>query len=249
MENKHIVPLTIPSYLVDFKQRLRPSNFMALAQESAMEAAGVLQFGFEDLAKHNLAWVVSRTKLVFEKIPMWKDRVEFHTWHKGVDGLYFIRDYQMLDKDGSILVNGTSSWITLNTQTRSLFRTDELAQWFDITPQCTDSALEENAGKIVVPKDSRLVTSHRVTYSDVDFIGHANNTSYIVWAMDCLPSELLRDNFPHIVEINFNKETRGGEVVDIFRKVKEDESSVVVLFEGRVEGITHFTARFTYKKI
>ena len=47
MENKHIVPLNIPSYLVDFKQRLRPSCFMSIAQEMAMAAAGVLHFGFE----------------------------------------------------------------------------------------------------------------------------------------------------------------------------------------------------------
>ena len=248
MENKHIVPLNIPSYLVDFKQRLRPSCFMSIAQEMAMEAAGVLHFGFEDLAEHELAWVLSRTKLVFHRVPMWKDRVEFHTWHKGVNGLYFIRDYRMLGEDGSTLVDGTSSWITLNTKTRSLFRTDELDRWYDITPQCTDDALEENAGKIVVPKDSELVASHTVKYSDVDFIGHANNTSYVAWAMDCLPEELLRDNFPHIVEINFIKETRGGEVMDIYRKIREDEASTVVLFEGRVNGLPHFTARFTYEK-
>ena len=246
MEKKHSTRLCLPSYLVDFKQNLRPSSFMSLAQEMAMEGAEVLNFGFEDLAKHDLAWVVSRTKLVFNRAPRWKEFVEFSTWHKGVKGLYFIRDYQMTDKDGRVIVNGTSSWITINTKTRTLFRTDELSNYFDISPQNTESALVEPASKILLPKGMQLVGSHKVTYSDVDFIGHANNTSYIVWAMDFLSEELLRNSYPKSVEINFNKETRAGEIIDIFRQVEKVDLSDVVTFEGKVDNVTHFVARFIY---
>ncbi len=248
METKHIVPLTIPSYLVDYTKRLRPACFMSIAQEMAVEAATVLHFGYEDMAAHDLAWVVSRTKLIFNRVPVWKDKVEFQTWHKGINGLYFLRDYRMVGEDGEVLIDGTSSWIALNTKTRSLFKTEDLGLYFDITPQNTESAIEAPAGKIVAPKDSELVASHKVEYSDVDFIGHANNASYISWAMDCLPEALLRGSFPHIVEINFNKETRGGETIDIYRKVREDDTAMVVIFEGKVAGLTHFTARFTYDK-
>lgn len=249
MEAKHIVDLDIPSYLVDFKKQLRPSCFMSLAQEMAMKAADVLDFGYNQLAEHDLAWVLSRTKLIFEQVPHWQEQVEFSTWHKGISGLYFLRDYQLKDRNsGQILVNGTSSWITINTKTRSLFRTAELSNYFNTEPQCSDFALEEEAGKILVPKDSELVCRHKVSYSDLDFIGHANNTSYVNWVMDCLPVELLRDSYPKVLEINFSKETRAGEEVDIYRFIAEEEDKTVISFEGKVEGRTHFSARFTYKK-
>ncbi len=247
-EKKHIVPLTIPSYLVDYKKRLRPACFMSIAQEMAVEGATVLNFGYEDMAAHDLAWVVSRTKLIFNRTPLWKDRVEFQTWHKGIQGLYFIRDYKMTGPDGEALVVGTSSWIAFNTKERSLFPTQDLGLYFDVSPQCGENAIEATAGKIAFPKDAEQVASHTVTYADLDFIGHANNASYIAWAMDYLPEDLLRDSFPHVVEINFNKETRYGEVVDIFRKVTRNETSTVVVFEGKVAGLPHFTARFTFDK-
>lgn len=247
-EEKHIVPLTIPSYLVDYKKRLRPACFMSIAQEMAVEGATVLHFGYEDMAAHDLAWVVSRTKLIFHSTPLWKDKVEFQTWHKGIQGPYFIRDYRLVGENGEILVDGTSSWIALNTKERTLFRTQDLGEYFDLTPQSSDDAIETPAGKIASPKDAQKVASHTVTYADLDFIGHANNASYIAWAMDYLPEELLLGSFPHMVEINFNKETRYGEMVDIYRKVIENETSTVVVFEGKVDTLAHFTARFTYEK-
>ncbi len=249
MEEKHIVDLEIPSYLVDFKKQLRPSCFMSLAQEMAMKAADVLEFGYDQLAEHDLAWVLSRTKLVFEKVPKWQQQVQFATWHKGISGLYFIRDYQLRDKSsGEILVNGTSSWITINTKSRSLFRTTELAQFFNTEAQSSDFALKEEAGKILVPKESELVCTHKVTYSDLDFIGHANNTSYVNWVMDCIPADLLRDSYPKVLEINFSKETKAGEEVQIFRHIEETEDKSVISFDGKVDGRTNFTARFTYEK-
>lgn len=247
MEKKYSEELVIPSYLVDFKQRLRPAHFMAIAQEAATEGALQIGMGFNDLAVHDLAWVLSRTKLVFNKVPVWKDKVTFETWHKGINSLFFIRDYQMKDSEGNILVNGTSSWITLNTKERTMFPTADLSKYFDVTAQNTENALEENCVKIPKLRNAELVASHSVKFSDVDFIGHANNTAYIVWAMDCLPEELLQQ-YPDVVEINFNKETRPGETVDIYRIIKTDESgATIALFEGRVGDLPHFTARFTYK--
>lgn len=240
--------MTIPSYLVDFKKRLRPACFMSIAQEMAVEGATVLGFGYEDMAAHDLAWVVSRTKFIFNKVPVWKDKVEFHTWHKGIQGPFFIRDYQMTDENGELLIDGTSSWIALNTRERSLFPTRDLGLYFDVSPQCEENAIDVPAGKIPAPKNAGIVEKHTVTYADLDFIGHANNASYIAWAMDFLPEDLLMDSFPHIVEINFNKETRYGETVEICRQVTDSENGTVVVLEGRVDGLTHFTSRFTYEK-
>lgn len=247
MESKYLTELIIPSYLVDYKQRLRPAHFMAVAQEAATEGAEQIGMGFDSLASHDLAWVLSRTKLVFNKVPHWKDKVSFSTWHKGVNGLFFIRDYQMKDSEGNVLVNGTSSWITLNTKERTLFPTSDLSKYYDVSAQCSENALEEQAVKVPKLRNAELVATHKVEYSDVDFIGHANNTAYIVWVMDCMPQDLLA-LYPDVLEINFNKETRAGESVDIYRIVKTDESgATVVLFEGRVGDLPHFTARFTYK--
>ena len=248
METKHIEKMLIPSYLVDSQQRLRPSSFMCIAQEMAMRAADALNFGFDDLAAHDLAWVVSRTHLIFDRIPHFRDNIEFATWHKGVNGLYFIRDYQMNDASGRSLVRGTSSWIALNTKERSLFRSDRLAEFFDTRPQNLESAIEENACRLRADRNAELVASHCVRYSDCDFIGHANNTSYITWAMYLLPADLVNGAFPAELDINFSKETREGENIDIYRNIIESEEGITVNFEGKSSNETHYLLRLIYKK-
>ena len=249
MEQKHIVDIHIPSYLVDKNQKLRPSCFLSLAQEMAMEAADVLHFGFDDLAKHNLAWVVSRTHLEFTDTPVWRDDVRFATWHKGIDGLFFLRDYLLTDNDGNIKVKGTSSWLVIDTQSRRLFRTDRLAELFDVSPQCTDNAVEEPAPKIVFPKglQSESMGTRTVKYSDVDFIGHANNTAYVLWAMDLLPDNLAFEGRLKTLDINFNLETKAGEEIELFRTAQITPEEEIYYIEGKVEGRSHFTARFIFQ--
>lgn len=246
MADKYSKQSVIASYHVDGTQKLRPASFMALAQEMAFEAATALSFGHAELAKHNLAWVLSRAHIEFDQAPVWQEKVDFKTWHKGIDGLFFIRDYHLLSEDGSSRVRGTSSWLVIDTESRRLFRTDRLCEMFDLTPQNTDNAVETPAGKIVLPKGvgPELVDTHVVKYSDVDFIGHANNTSYISWAMDCMPEGL---GFPKSFDINFTLETKYGEEVELYRTVEKTECGTEVCVEGRVGGRAHFTSKFVFE--
>ena len=248
MEQKHSVDLQIASYLVDKNKYLRPSCFMSLAQEMAMEGADVLNFGYDDLAKFGLAWVISRTHLEFADTPKWKDLLQFSTWHKGVEGLFFLRDYLLTDREGNTKVKGTSSWIVIDTQSRRLFRTDRLAEHFDISPQCTDNAVEHPAEKIIIPKDSQTVLAgkHTVKYSDLDFIGHANNTAYVAWSMDMLPEETVLEKPLKVLDINFNLETKAGEEIELYRTAEITPEGQVYYIEGKVNGRSHFTARFIF---
>ena len=86
------------------------------------------------------------------------------------------------------------------------------------------------------------VAEHRVSYSDVDFVGHANNARYVVWAMDCLDYETVSTRRVRSLRINFNKEIRPGESVAIFRAPVEGGWVV----EGRVEDRSSFCAEFIF---
>ncbi|MGM9790834.1 MAG: acyl-[acyl-carrier-protein] thioesterase [Candidatus Cryptobacteroides sp.] len=248
MEQKYKKALQIPSYLVDSNKRLRPSCFMSLAQEMAMRGADMMNFGHNDLAKFGLAWVVSRTHLEFTDTPKWKDELEFSTWHKKVDGLFFLRDYLLTDTQGNVKVKGTSSWLVIDTRTRRLYRTDRLAENFDLTPQCTEDAVEQPAAKIIIPKDleSELSGRHTVKYSDLDFIGHANNTAYVSWAMDTLPLTTVLEKPLKVLDINFNLETKAGEEIELYRTAQITPEEEIYYIEGKVEDRSHFTARLAF---
>ena len=221
--------ICLPCYQTDRNGLLRVTGFMDLAQEIAYWAAEELGFGYTSLHVHHTAWVLSRMHLHFDSPAKWRDSVKLYTWHKGADGLFYLRDFDLQDPDGNHLVRGTSSWVVMNEETRRLVRPEDLSSLLkhDIK---VDDAIPEPAPKVVFPADAEPAGGHIVSYSDIDIIGHTNNVRYMVWAMDHIPAEEalkpVRD-----VWINFNKETTLGDRIEIFRS-RQGESWYV---EGRKE--------------
>ena len=99
--NKFIQKHVIPCYQTDANWRLKPASFMDLAQEAANSHAAILGFGYDDLIQSRTAWILSRVNIHFIKAPLWRDEVTLTTWHKGLERLFFLRDFILTDKDGN----------------------------------------------------------------------------------------------------------------------------------------------------
>ena len=208
----------VPCYDTDVAHYLKPGAFMDLAQEIANVSADSLGFGFDDLQRFGTAWILSRMRIEFLNMPCWKDLVELQTWHKGFDGPFYVRDFRMLDADGQPAVLATSSWLILDMNSRRLLRREHLEDKLPLGTECPVSAIDEPCGKVTMPEGYlEEVAEHRVGYSDVDFVGHANNARYVVWAMDCLDYETVSTRRVRSLRINFNKEVCAGDTVEIFR--------------------------------
>lgn len=235
--------ICIPCYETDASFYLKPSSFMDMAQEIAYWAAQMLGFGYDDLHVHHTAWVLSRLHFHFADPPKWRDHVTLYTWHKGPSGLFFLRDFYLQDAAGNRIVTCTSSWVIIDERTRRLVRPEEMEHLLSLDGE-VDSAIEEEAPKVMMPRGSEPVPAgeHTVVYSDVDIIGHTNNARYMVWAMDCLPLEMaqrpVRDAY-----INFNKETKPGDTVQLYRLC----SPSACLVEGRdAEGKSCFVVKLVF---
>ena len=211
--------MCVPCYHTDASFYLKPAAFMDMAQEIAYWAAHELGFGYDDLHVHHTAWVLSRMHFHFEKLPKWRDDVSLYTWHKGADGLFYLRDFYLQDKDGNRLVTGTSSWVVIDEQTRRLVRPEELQERLGADEEKMEDAIAERAPKVAMPRgaEPEPAGEHTVAYSDVDIIGHTNNARYMVWAMDCIDFETASTRRVRDLYINFNKETTPGTCVQIGR--------------------------------
>ena len=234
--------ISIPCYQTDSKLQLRPAAFMDLAQEIAYWAAQELGFGYDTLHIHHTAWVLSRMHIHFVQPALWREQVSIYTWHKGSAGLFYMRDFDLVNAAGEHSVLCTSSWVVINEETRRLVRPEDLAQFLAVDYE-VDDAIAEPAPKVALPKDSEAecVAEHRVAFSDVDLIGHTNNARYVVWAMDCLPLSQTEQPLKDLY-INFNKETKADELVQLYRL--QDGTSWYV--EGRVDGKSCFVVKLEY---
>lgn len=242
---KHIQDFTIPCYNTDASWRLKPSAFMDLAQEAAGLHAVYLGFGYDDLIKTKTAWILSRVHVEFPDTPLWREEMTLTTWHKGLDRLFFIRDFVMTDKQGRERVKATTSWLVLNLETRSMVRDPNLVEEGTI---CTENAIENPADKVRMPRDVEAlpVYEHVVGYSDVDMLGHANNAMYMQWAMDAVDYELASTKPVKEFTINFNHEIKAAEKVTLYRACVEKEDGLHVFIEGRTEEASSFCVEIIF---
>lgn len=231
--NRYIQNFHIPCYNTDMSWRLKPAAFMDLAQEAANLHATRLGFGYDEMIESKSAWVLSRMRVVFEDTPKWREEVSLMTWHKGLDRLFFLRDFLMTDKEGNPKIKATTSWLVINLQTRRLVRDPKL---LDEGTICSDNVLENPADKVVMPKDAepQLIVEHVVGYSDLDMNGHANNARYMQWAMDAVNYEISSVKPVKEFTINFNHEVKPQETVSIYKSIVEAEDGRHVFVEGKV---------------
>lgn len=237
--------ITIPCYDTDAAWRLKPSSFMNLAQEAAGRHAVYLGFGYDDLIVSNTAWILSRMHIVFTDVPKWRENITLTTWHKGLNRLFYLRDFILTDDQGRERVKATTSWLVLNLETRRLVRDPHLMEEGTV---CMDNAIEVPADKVIMPKDiePEYVMEHIVAYSDIDTNGHANNAMYMQWAMDAVDYEVASKRAVKEFVINFNHETKPMDHVQMYRAVVDKEDGCHVFIEGRVNDNSAFCVEIIF---
>lgn len=230
---KYTQKIIIPCYDTDASWRLKPTSFMNYAQEAAGNHAVHLGFGYDDLIASNTAWILSRVHVEFPNAPRWREEVTLNTWHKGLSRLFFLRDFLITDIEGKERVKATTSWLVLNLETRRLVRDPKLVEEGTV---CAENVLEIPADKVQMPKDieAEHVMDHAVAYSDVDMNAHANNAMYMQWAMDAVDYSIASSRPVKEFTINFNHETKFGDVVSIYKARVEKEDGLHVFVEGKV---------------
>ena len=241
---KYIQEYTIPCYDTDASGRLKPASFMNLAQEAAGQHAVYLGFGYDDLIATNTAWILSRVHIRFVDTPMWKDDVVLSTWHKGLNRLFFVRDFRLTDKEGRTRLEATTSWLVMNLETRRLVRDPQLREG----SECLEDVIATPAGKVQMPKDvePQLMFEHLVAYSDIDVNGHANNAMYMQWAMDAVDYDIASTRPVKEVTINFNHETKAGDVVALYKSIIKTEDGRRVYVEGKVGDTSAFCVEIIF---
>ena len=242
---KYTKDLTIQCYETDAAWRLKPASFMNFAQEAAGNHAVYLGFGYDDLIASNTAWILSRVRVVFTDTPKWKEDVTLTTWHKGLNRLFFLRDFIITDKAGRERVKATTSWLILDLATRRLVRDPKLMEDGTV---CTENIIETPADKVQMPKDVEAVhvMDHLVAYSDVDMNAHANNAMYMQWAMDAVDYEVASTRPVKEFTINFNHEAKPGDTVSLYKSRVEDGEDLKVFVEGKVDGQSAFCVEILF---
>ena len=233
----------ITCYEADANQLMRPTAMLDLMQQAANTNASTLGFGYDEMIDSNIAWVLSRIHVKFINTPKWRQEVNLKTWHKGVAKLFYLRDFILSDKEGNTMALATTSWLIIDLNTRRLVRNNDLA--LCDTPM---HAIEAPADKVVQPVDiePELVRKHPVTWSEIDTNGHVNNVKYVVWAIDAVKQEDIKERPLKELLINYDAEVMPGDVVKISRVRQETENGIIYYITGKVADKQNFAVKLVF---
>ena len=230
----------------DARQQLKAHTLLCKMQDIANEHASQLHFGYEDMTPKGVAWVLSRMKVRFEKEIHWRDQVLLRTWHKGVNGVFSLRDFQIFSgkKPEEVLVSATTSWLIINLENRRMQRADHVIGQDIVDTAYLVDAIAQVCDKILVPKELEAAGTRRVRYSDIDFNLHTNNAKYVEWGFDAIDPTYLLNHTIEEFQINFNAESRLGDEVELW---KQSLSDLEYYVEGRCNGKNIFQILIRFK--
>jgi medium-chain acyl-[acyl-carrier-protein] hydrolase len=208
MRTIYRMPVRIRSYEVDAHGRLQAPILCRLLQEAATIHAADLGVSVESLIDGGVAWVLSRLSLAMDRWPGVEDEVVIETWPEALDRLTTERRFEIRGATGDRLGHASTLWLVLDLHRRRPIR----------VPAAVADALSRHElgdrpvrpAELEVPDPVDRAVRFTVRRSDLDKAGHANNTSYVEWALEAVPDRVWEAYQLAELHISYRSECRRG---------------------------------------
>jgi len=231
-ESKNILRFEqrIPAYYVSLNGQIKFFTLAGMLLEGAAIHSSLHGYGYDDMVRDNIYWVLSRFHVTMHSYPRMGEPVVIETWHKGANRLFFLRDYRMMSEDNRLLASATSAWLVLDGNTGRPKKMNEGYSFreFDVDNLHAIESVPDKLPQIQEP-DSQIITTAR--YSDLDINKHVNAIKYIEWIQDHYDENVYKSKNVEEFQINYQLETRFGEEVEV-RMKRTFEGGDYDYFEG-----------------
>ncbi|WP_296333871.1 acyl-ACP thioesterase domain-containing protein [uncultured Treponema sp.] len=184
----------------------------------------------DTLTKNGYACLVSRVAFRFHRLPRENENYVFTTYEEKAEALQLVRAYEFTTPKGEPLITGLSSWLLVDPVAHRIIPTKK----FDLRPP-VESQKEHNClkyGKIQIPEDLEKWDEWKILYSDIDGNNHVNNARYGAFVANAIPENLREKDFTDF-RLNYAKEAKLGQKLEIFGKVNEEEKRLTIV--GKTE--------------
>jgi acyl-ACP thioesterase len=218
----------IPSYFVDDNAQLTVTSLFQLIQEMSDRHATILGAGWQQLRHRGFFWVITKIKLIINRLPSWQEPVLLRTWVKKSEAATSPRDFEMEDAEGNILVAASTIWAILDKEQSRPQRMDMFDSLF--MPQ-ERSAIDRKPPKIGPIQLSEVLPEPKsVLHSDIDMNHHVNNAHYIQWAFDSVRDDFRKSHKISSVVVNFIAQAKPGDRYRVCTEHLADENYKTAIF-------------------
>lgn len=196
---------------VDRFGRLRPSAILYFAQEVAGDHFSLLAMDYDALRKRGLFWAVTRHRVQITRLPVRGETIHVETWPLPTTRVAYPRSMVAYDEKGNELFRSISIWVLMDQEKRNMI----LPGKSGIAVPGTLRGLELATPAGLMARDLADSRERRVCFTDLDRNGHMNNTRYLDWIADLLPSPFHREHPVKEFTVCYLSEAREGQELQL----------------------------------
>ena len=218
MEPLFIQNFEITDNMVDCYGRLKPSMILYCAQEVAGQHCNILSVDYDTLAQRRMFWAVTRHRVQITRLPRRGETIRIETWPMPTTRVAYPRSVVAYDEAGNECFRSISLWVLMDLDTRNMI----LPGKSGVSVVGTLRGNELAAPTSLVLRDHTSHCSRSVCFTDLDRNGHMNNTRYLEWIYDLLPSAFHQQHTPKEFTVCYLSESREGQRLDMHWDFQEE---------------------------
>lgn len=218
MEKIYSKKMQIPNIATDCFGRMKMAWLLACLQEVAGEHCEILGASNGEYGGRQLFWAVTRHKVEITRLPGAREEITLRTWPCPTTRVAYPRATVAYDEAGNELFRAMSLWVLMDVSSRAMI----LPGKSGVLVEGITTGHEIGTPGSLAPAMGGITVSRPVRYTDLDVNGHMNNTQYLNWVEDLLPSAYHRDHTAKEFTICYLSEARENQVLDLKWELGED---------------------------
>ena len=244
MEPLYSQNFEITDHFVDCFGRMTPASILLMIQEVAGKHCTALSVDYDTLAKRRMFWAVTRHRVQVSRMPRLGETIRVETWPMPTTRVAYPRSVVAYDAAGNECFRAISLWVLMNLDTRSMI----LPGKSGISVVGSLRGLELPSPGSLALMDHTQTRQRQVCFTDLDRNGHMNNTRYLNWVSDLLPSAFHQEHEVKEFTICYHAEAREGQLLDLsWDFPQEDCLQVDARRADTDQGERVFSARLLYR--
>lgn len=213
---------------IDFNNNLKIKSLLGYLEDVGGIHSNVVGYGLLDIPVKKRSWVLLNWKVKILKRPRYAETLKVKTWAYGMDKIYALRDFEVHNEKGELVVIATSKWVCLDTEKKAIIRIDdEMKNAYTLeNKKVFDGEIE----KLKEP-DGNYIQEEilQVTRDMIDVNHHVHNLNYIDFASHILPYEIMQSATN--IEVMYKKEIKENDKIRCKYTIQNGEHFVVIKTE------------------
>jgi acyl-ACP thioesterase len=205
------------------------SNFILQAATIHAHERG---FGYDNISKDNVAWVLSRLSIEMSEYPGHDEDLTVETWVENVTRFFTQRCFCFIDKENRVIGYARTIWAAIDMETR---RPIDIPVWRPDLPDYIVPEKEcpiDKLSKIPPVSGVEPCMGYSVRYSDIDINKHVNSVKYIEHIVNTFDLNIFKEKFIRKFEIVYLIEGIFGDKLKLYKQYASENECIIDTKKG-----------------